>query len=55
MPCCLREMGVPEEDLEMLAKELVEKYPRKNNPRFLGFEDALKLYKAMWNGEDFLR
>ena len=52
MPSSLRNLNVPKEDLSMLAKELVEKYPRYNNPRVLTYEEALKLYEAMWNGED---
>ncbi len=55
MPSSLKDLNVPKEDLSMLAKELVEKYPRPNNPRFLTYEDALKLYEAMWNGENKVR
>ena len=38
------------EILPKLAKECIEKYPRKNNPRELTYEDALKLYENMWEG-----
>jgi alcohol dehydrogenase len=52
MPRSLKEMNVPREDLDMLAKELVEKYQRYNNPRRLSYEDALRLYEVMWDGQD---
>lgn len=50
MPLNLQELDIPKDDLKLLAKELIEKYPRKNNPRQLTFEDSLKLYKRMWEG-----
>jgi len=54
IPKSLKDMDVPKEDLKMLAKELIEKYPRRNNPRFLTYEDATRLYEAMWNGESII-
>jgi alcohol dehydrogenase len=54
IPLALKDLGVPKEDLEMLAKELIEKYPRENNPRVLTYEHALKLYEVMWDGRDTL-
>ena len=51
IPESLEELKVPKEDLRMLARELVEKYPRTNNPRQLRPEEAMTLYENMWNGQ----
>jgi alcohol dehydrogenase class IV len=43
-------MGIPREDLKNLAREMIEVYPRPNNPRQLAIEEAEKLYEEMWDG-----
>jgi len=50
IPRSLREMGIPREDLKNLAREMIEVYPRPNNPRQLAIEEAEKLYEEMWDG-----
>jgi alcohol dehydrogenase class IV len=50
IPRSLREMGIPREDLKNLAREMIEVYPRPNNPRQLTIEEAEKLYEEMWDG-----
>lgn len=54
IPLALKELDVPREDIGMLARELIEKFPRENNPRVLTYEHALKLYEVMWDGQDTL-
>lgn len=51
IPRSLEELNVPKEDLHVLAQELVEKYPRANNPRQLNEEQARSLYEKMWKGQ----
>jgi len=51
LPSSLKEAGVPKEDLPILAEELVNVYPRQNNPRAITKEEAVKLYERAWEGE----
>jgi len=50
LPSSLKEAGVPKEDLPILAEELVNVYPRQNNPRIITKEEAIKLYERAWEG-----
>lgn len=51
LPTSLSELGVPKGDLQELAVEVLEKYPRPNSPRQLTKEGALRLYERMWEGK----
>lgn len=47
IPTCLQDMNIPESDLPMLAKEgMLQQRLLMNNPREVGFEDALAIYEA---------
>jgi alcohol dehydrogenase len=50
IPRSLKEMGIPKEDIKALAREMIETYPRPNNPRQLSIEETEKLYEEMWTG-----
>jgi len=50
IPLSLKEIGIAEEILPELADELVQKYPRPNNPRKFEKEALLKLYELMYEG-----
>lgn len=51
LPSSLREAGIPKEDLPILAEELLEAYPRPNNPRPIDMKNALKIYNRAWKGK----
>ncbi len=47
IPTCLQDMNIPESDLPKLAAEgMLQQRLLMNNPREVGFEDALAIYKA---------
>ena len=49
IPSRLREMDIPESDLEMLASEgMKQQRLLINNPREVGFDDALAIYRAAY-------
>lgn len=51
MPLSLKDVGVPEEKLSMLAELCVKDWPRPNSPRPLTEKSMLELFKRMWRGE----
>jgi len=51
IPLSLKEIGVPEEKLSMLAELCVKDWPRPNSPRPLTNEDLLEVFQRMWKGE----
>jgi len=51
IPLSLKEIGVPEEKLSMLAELCVEDWPRPNSPRPLTKESVLEVFQRMWRGE----
>lgn len=51
LPANLREMGFSEKDLDTLADELLDSYPRDKNPRKMTRPDARRLFEAMLSGE----
>ena len=49
LPATLSEAGVPETDLEMLAEDaMLQQRLLVNNPRDVGYEDALAIYRAAY-------
>jgi len=51
IPLSLKEVGVPEEKLSMLAELCVKDWPRPNSPRPLTEEAVLEVFQRMWRGE----
>jgi alcohol dehydrogenase class IV len=51
IPGTLRELGVGEGDLEMLARECLEMYPRANSPLVFDEKSMTRLYWSMWEGK----
>jgi len=51
IPLSLKEVGVPEEKLSMLAQLCVKDWPRPNSPRPLTKEAVLEVFQRMWRGE----
>lgn len=51
LPTSLKEINIPQADLQDLAHEMVTTYHRPNNPRKVTPENALKLYQRIWRGE----
>jgi alcohol dehydrogenase class IV len=51
IPLSLKEVGVPEEKLSMLAELCVKDWPRPNSPRPLTKEAVLEVFERMWRGE----
>lgn len=50
VPKTLKEIGIPEEDLEQLAIDASEDICTPGNPKFASKEDILKIYKKAYNG-----
>ena len=50
MPSTLKELGVKEEDLQVLASECVKMYPRPNSPLVFDEGSMNGLYGMMWEG-----
>lgn len=50
IPTTLRELGVSEPDLPVLARECLEIYYRPNSPLVLDEDGMLNLYRMMWSG-----
>jgi alcohol dehydrogenase class IV len=50
VPTTLKELGVKQEDLAMLATECVEMYPRPNSPLVFDTTSMAHLYDSMWAG-----
>jgi alcohol dehydrogenase class IV len=50
VPTSLKELGVPRDQLPVLAKEFIEKYPRPYNICKIDVPKAEKLYQHMWEG-----
>jgi alcohol dehydrogenase class IV len=50
VPTSLKELGVPRDQLPILAKEFIEKYPRPYNICKIDIPKAEKLYQYMWEG-----
>jgi len=51
IPLSLKEVGVPEEKLSMLAELCIKDWPRPNSPRPLTKEAVLEVFERMWRGE----
>jgi alcohol dehydrogenase len=51
IPKTLRELGVKEEDLEGLASECIDMYPRPNSPLVFDKKSMAALYRRMWAGD----
>jgi alcohol dehydrogenase class IV len=51
MPATLKELGVKEEELPMLAKECVVMYPRANSPVVFDEKSMTHFYRMMWEGQ----
>lgn len=51
MPTTLRQLGIREEDLEGLARECLELYPRPNSPLVFDEDSMTHLYESMWQGK----
>jgi len=51
IPGSLKELGVQEGDLDGLAKECLEVYPRTNSPLVFDQKSMTRLYRNMWSGE----
>jgi alcohol dehydrogenase class IV len=47
----LKDLGVKEDDLPMLAKECLDLYGRSTSPLAFDLEKMIKFYNSMWNGE----
>lgn len=50
IPTTLKELGVPEADLQGLAEECVTMYPRPNSPLVFDARSMASLYRRMWDG-----
>lgn len=50
LPSSLKETGVPKAVLPILADELVNFYPRPNNPKQITKKEAMELYEKAWEG-----
>jgi alcohol dehydrogenase len=49
LPATLQHAGVKETDLEMLAEDaMLQQRLLVNNPREVGYEDALSIYRAAY-------
>lgn len=53
VPTNLKSIGVQQAILPLLAAECLEKYPRPNNPVPLSAQEAVALYKRIWEGRPF--
>lgn len=51
IPLSLKEVGVPEEKLSILAELCIKEWPRPNSPRPLTKEAVLEVFQRMWRGE----
>jgi len=51
IPLSLKEVGVPEEKLSILAELCIKDWPRPNSPRPLTKEAVLEVFERMWKGE----
>jgi alcohol dehydrogenase len=50
LPRTLKELGVAENDLQALAKECLDVYPRPNSPLVFDEKSMIRFYKTMWDG-----
>jgi len=50
IPATLKEIGVAESDLDMLADECLAMYPRPNSPLVFDRKSMAQLYLRMWEG-----
>ncbi len=50
IPTSMKQLGVPENDLEVLAKECIAMYPRPNSPLVFDERSMTNFYRAMWEG-----
>ncbi len=51
IPASLKELGATPEVLKELAEECISKYPRPTSPRPMDANEALQLYKRMYEGK----
>ena len=51
IPTTLKDAGVPESDLDVLAEECLSMYPRPNSPVVFDGRSMAQLYRRMWDGE----
>jgi alcohol dehydrogenase len=50
IPTTLKEIGVPEQDINALAEECLSMYPRPNSPLVFDGKSMAALYRRMWEG-----
>jgi len=50
IPASLKELGVPEQDINRYAEDMVAKYYRANNPRPMSAEEGSAFVHSMWKG-----
>jgi len=51
IPTTLKEIGVAESELGMLAEECLAMYPRPNSPLVFDRKSMTQLYRRMWEGD----
>ncbi|MDG6912714.1 MAG: iron-containing alcohol dehydrogenase [Nitrososphaerota archaeon] len=51
VPTSMKELGVKEEDLPVLARECLDMYPRPNSPLAFDQRSMEGLYRTMWEGQ----
>jgi alcohol dehydrogenase class IV len=50
LPTTLKELGVGEDELRVLARECLRWYPRPNSPVVFDEESMLDFYRMIWSG-----
>ncbi len=51
LPTALKDLGVPERDLQALSDECLSMYPRPNSPLVFDGKSMGQLYRRMWEGK----
>lgn len=51
VPSSLKDLGVPEQDIDRFAEDIVAKYYRVNNPRPMSPEEGHAFVRSMWKGD----
>jgi len=50
LPLTLKDFGINENDVEKMAVQMIEMFPRPFNPRPMNQEDSIKYWRAMYDG-----
>ncbi|MBW1903153.1 MAG: iron-containing alcohol dehydrogenase [Deltaproteobacteria bacterium] len=50
LPLTLKDFGINEDDVEKMAVQMIEIFPRPFNPRPMNKEDSIKYWRAMYDG-----